>query len=338
MPELDDTDDRRNNNIPDNEAEVIHKKPSCNHEHFEIEVVNEILNINIDDIFTHLFTDSEVFRAFLQQRQTFDVKLNPWPDEPDSNGVKTRIIYYTLSINYAIGPKCSPSVETQNMLPESKPGSIYLIDSDCVNNGIPYGDSFYTSVRYCITKISQKSTRLYITGKVVYRKRMWGLMKSFLEKTANTGIKQSFGVMVSLLRLEAEGKSLHQGYRLLPLSQSDGENSPVPPPRRRTSRAQSRLHVGYRDETPEDRIRPAARVHTVKLRGRGPRHEHSSERQHNSSDYSSSSYNSSKSTELLAVFIFITVLILIGFHLIFYMQLYSLENTISKVLVCNRPQ
>lgn len=42
-----------------------------------------------------------------------DVSLGEWSDEPDENGVKTRLISYTLSINYSLGPKCSPSSETQ---------------------------------------------------------------------------------------------------------------------------------------------------------------------------------------------------------------------------------
>jgi len=335
MPAMDELDDRRNNNIPDYDSS---KKPSCSHEHFEIEVVNEVININIDDLFNHLFSDSEIFRTFLQQRQTYDIKLSPWPDEPDSSGVKTRIIYYTLSINYAIGPKCAPSVETQYMLPESKPGSVYVIDADCVNNGIPYGDNFYTSVRYCMLKVGQKSTRLYITGKVVYKKRMWGLMKNFLEKTANSGIKQSFGVMVSLLRLEAEGKGLPR-LPVMTQTNTNGETSPIPPPRNRTSRAHSRSHVDYREDTPEDGGRAANAARAGKVRIRPARHEHTSGHERDSSDLSSSNYgSSSKSTELLAVFIFITVLILVVFHVIFYMQLYSLESTISKVLVCNKRQ
>lgn len=42
-----------------------------------------------------------------------DVILSPWPDEPDSSGMKVRNISYTLSLNYMIGPKCSPSTERQ---------------------------------------------------------------------------------------------------------------------------------------------------------------------------------------------------------------------------------
>jgi len=42
-----------------------------------------------------------------------DVNLAPWSETPDENGVKTRFISYTLSINYSIGPKSSPSSELQ---------------------------------------------------------------------------------------------------------------------------------------------------------------------------------------------------------------------------------
>ena len=42
-----------------------------------------------------------------------DVILSPWPDQPDSAGIKVRNIAYTLTLNYSIGPKYSPSTERQ---------------------------------------------------------------------------------------------------------------------------------------------------------------------------------------------------------------------------------
>ena len=39
--------------------------------------------------------------------------LGSWPSEPDENGIKVRNIAYTLSLNYSIGPKHSPSTERQ---------------------------------------------------------------------------------------------------------------------------------------------------------------------------------------------------------------------------------
>jgi len=42
-----------------------------------------------------------------------DVKLSPWSEEADENGQTTRVIYYTLNINYGFGQKSCPTIETQ---------------------------------------------------------------------------------------------------------------------------------------------------------------------------------------------------------------------------------
>jgi len=40
------------------------------HEHFEIDVVDEVLAINIDDMFQQLFTDSPLYAEFIRRRRT----------------------------------------------------------------------------------------------------------------------------------------------------------------------------------------------------------------------------------------------------------------------------
>jgi hypothetical protein len=318
-----DTDDRRNNNVTDGD-----KTPAqcCNHEHFPIVVVDEVFNFNVDDLFNRLFTDSELFRIFVQQRQTYDVKLAPWLDTPDINGVKTRVIYYTLSINYAIGPKCSPSTETQTMHAESKPGYGYVIDADCVNGGVPYGENFYTSVRYCMTRVSDTTTRLNVTGKVIYKKRMWGLIKNFIDKTANTGIKVSFGVMAELLRRESDGRGPPHGYRPV---ESVPQDSPVPPVRRvRRPNSDDQGESRQREPARPPRV-PHRRSHCMHTLTQG----HSSSYRRDQDSPLPHNTDVSKFTELLATFIFVMVLILIAFHVIFYMQLASIESTVSKAFV-----
>lgn len=173
------------------------------HEHFSIPVVDEILNIPVDSVFTYCFTDSAVFRDFVAARKTFDVLLSPWPEEPDANGTKIRNITYTLSLNYSIGPKVSPSTERQIMYPESKHGRKYLIDAECINAGIPYGENFYVINRYCISRISSTRCRFRVTSQIKYRKNVWTLVKNFIEKNATAGIKESFGVLADLLRQES---------------------------------------------------------------------------------------------------------------------------------------
>ena len=81
------------------------------------------------------------------------------------------------------------------MYPESRPGQFYLIDTECVNGGIPYGENFYVINRFCITRVSSGKCRLRITSQIKYRKNVWGIVKSFIEKNASTGIIDTFTVL-----------------------------------------------------------------------------------------------------------------------------------------------
>jgi len=81
------------------------------------------------------------------------------------------------------------------MYPESRPGQFYLIDTECVNGGIPYGENFYVVNRFCIARISSSKCRLRITSQIKYRKNVWGIIKSFIEKNASAGIIDTFTVL-----------------------------------------------------------------------------------------------------------------------------------------------
>ena len=61
---------------------------------------------------------------------------------------------------------------------ETVPGSIYLVDQETHNTGIPYAESFYVGVHFCIAKVAKNSTRLAVYGAVKYKKTVWGLVKS----------------------------------------------------------------------------------------------------------------------------------------------------------------
>ena len=81
------------------------------------------------------------------------------------------------------------------MYPESRPGQFYLIDTECVNGGIPYGENFYVVNRFCIARVSSSKCRLRITSQIKYRKNVWGIVKSFIEKNASAGIIDTFTVL-----------------------------------------------------------------------------------------------------------------------------------------------
>jgi len=40
------------------------------HQHFDINVVDEVIAVNVDDMFNMLFTDSPLYAEFVRQRRT----------------------------------------------------------------------------------------------------------------------------------------------------------------------------------------------------------------------------------------------------------------------------
>ena len=68
------------------------------------------------------------------------------------------------------------------MLPCSVSGQLYSIDDEIVNNGIPYADSFYILMHYCLEKVSEKETSLNIYGQLKYKKSIWAFVKSLYKE------------------------------------------------------------------------------------------------------------------------------------------------------------
>ena len=76
---------------------------------------------------------------------------------------------------------------------ESEPGQMYFIDVDTVNSGIPYADSFYVELSYCLSKCTtdgnlvkinsrtaphMQYSHFYVFAAIKYKKTVWGLVKS----------------------------------------------------------------------------------------------------------------------------------------------------------------
>ncbi|GFS26913.1 GRAM domain-containing protein 1B-like [Elysia marginata] len=173
-------------------------------DHLEKMYLDEVFNLNIDSVFECLFTDSAFFRAFVGSRKTFDLSLPDWEEELDENGNKNRNITYTLTLNNSIGPKISPSTEKQICYAMSRPGRIYHVDCECCNGGIPYAESFYVLLRYCLTRVSKTKCRVVVTGELKYRKHVIGMFRGMIEKSAVNGLTDYCRQLSVHLRREAE--------------------------------------------------------------------------------------------------------------------------------------
>lgn len=97
----------------------------------------------------------------------------------------------------------------QRLLPESQPGSNYLVDAECYNGGVPYADDFFTTIRYCITKVADDRCRVRISGQVTYKKHIWGLIKSRSTGFFISCCSSSWTVFHSQLQTELSNVSYH---------------------------------------------------------------------------------------------------------------------------------
>lgn len=90
------------------------------------------------------------------------------------------------------------------MLPCSKSGNLYAVDVETVNAGIPYADSFYVTVHYCLRKVSETHSSIHVTGQLKFKKNIWGLVKSMIERNVWSGLEDFFSKLKEALQMEGE--------------------------------------------------------------------------------------------------------------------------------------
>ena len=103
--------------------------------------------------------------------------MSPWA-ECDKRSEKVRQIDYTFPLNNAIGVKSTRTTEAQTLLDISRPGDMYAVNADVSNAGIPYADTFYVAIHYCLLRCGHKQSRLVVHAQIKYKKSVWGIVKS----------------------------------------------------------------------------------------------------------------------------------------------------------------
>lgn len=173
------------------------------------EIISRNFELNIDDLFTLLFTNSKFFYDFQAERKTFDIVQFPWKHSNQSED-KYREVSYTLNLNHAIGPKISRATETQTMRQNSVPGKIYNVDVETTNADIPYADTFYVLTHYCIVKVSETESFLTVLCDIKYKKSPWGLVKTFIEKNCWAGIDEHYTALTEALEREIDNRLVEE--------------------------------------------------------------------------------------------------------------------------------
>lgn len=164
---------------------------------------NDVYPVSVDKLFQMIFTDTAFMTSVHEARRSYDINLPAWQEEEET-GHRTRMVKYRISLNYSIGPKSSQTFEKQTCYKDSKPGSLYVVDCECNMSGIPYADTFEVVNRYCLTKVARNRCRLKVTTDIRYKKNVWGIVKSMIEKNGYQGVKEFFEIMDLHLKQECE--------------------------------------------------------------------------------------------------------------------------------------
>lgn len=165
------------------------------------QLVHTILPINVDNLFNLLFSKSKFFTEFHDSRRTTDLVPGEWSLN-EEKAMKQRSVTLTVAINQAIGPKCSHVTETQWLRQCSREGSLYSVDIESVNAGIPYADSFSVFLHYCLSRTMDDHTVLSVHAQIKYKKSVWGVVKGFIEKNTWVGLEDFFNSLLKALQSE----------------------------------------------------------------------------------------------------------------------------------------
>lgn len=133
-------------------------------------------------------------------RRTQNLELGNW--EVNSEGVKERQVKLTVAINQAVGPKSSHITELQTLRPCSKESSLYAVDIESTNAGIPYAESFSVQMHYCMQRTQDDTTVLSVHAQIRYKKSVWGFVKGFIEKNTWAGLEEFFQALLKTLQNE----------------------------------------------------------------------------------------------------------------------------------------
>ncbi|KAH8860658.1 GRAM domain-containing protein 1A [Schistosoma japonicum] len=192
------------------------------HDHPGRVYANTEIPLSVNALFQCIFTDSEFFSRFSEQRGTFGMVQAPWPifkwsspaecsNQLDSSSKIERTITYTLTLKQKLGPRTCTAVEQQTYLSsESESGKRYVIDAKVTNQAVPLCNCFCVVSRYCLLRIDRTTSRLYVSSQVIYEKPVFFGAKSIIENTCHSGLCDFFSTITAQLKEYATNLSLEE--------------------------------------------------------------------------------------------------------------------------------
>eukprot|EP00158_Paraphelidium_tribonemae_P008421 Partr_v1_DN28574_c2_g1_i8_m73963 putative transcription factor SipA3 len=168
--------------------------------------------------------ESDFLTELRKENGDWDVVLGEWSSDPQPQ----REMKWTLAINNPmVKQKETECVEVQKILKRDE-HLCYIVEHTAKTVNMPYGDSFQTCARYCITYISKTSSRLVITIGITWFKSPF--VKAIIKKEAMKGLSDSCQMFMNKTKAALMANSVTSGS-----GDEDSpkmlSNAPVPRPK-----------------------------------------------------------------------------------------------------------
>ncbi|XP_071806152.1 protein Aster-B-like isoform X2 [Asterias amurensis] len=260
------------------------------------EYMNSYFKVTVDDFFAALYSQEHPFyRNFLIHRKHTDINIGAWQKEDEDTDV--RKVSYLLHLNSFK----TVVVEERQILHKnwSRPGHSSVVTIEVCQKGILYADYFYTEARMVITRVSSTSCHVRVNAHLIYKKSAWGIIKGFIEKNADSGVKEKH------VELDA--------YVKKHLSNAE-TRTPVATVTKKTKKSRKRK-IGAKMEEREEQLRPLSRMPSVS---------NVTQNTNSLSRYLNSLMRMESKSVMLLICIFLTFLSIVNVSL--FLQLQSLEQ------------
>ncbi|XP_033757958.1 protein Aster-B-like isoform X2 [Pecten maximus] len=297
----------------DSEGEVV---CTTDHNHFCKQMLFTVYHIPVEKLFDLLYTDTAFIQSVHLSKRNTNLAVSPWQDDTNGSGNRHRTLSYTVALNYSIGPKSSHTFEKQMLYKLSKPGSLYVVDTECSMAGIPYADAFVVVNRFCISRVTHHKSRLRITTEIQYKKSVWGLAKSMIEKNGYQGSEDFFKTLDAHLKREVEN-----------LQQETNKGSQTQSLKRKLRKRRTRTNQTNIENTTLKQTKPGMSRHLSLMENKQSRH---TPQTAPPSPIRFLSHKEEKLTKLnadtLVRVILVVLVLLVIFNAILFYKLWSLEG------------
>ncbi|KAI9253585.1 hypothetical protein BY458DRAFT_462474 [Sporodiniella umbellata] len=187
-------------------SSIVFEQQSCDCEdHLEKKEVEIELNISAKKLFDTLFSNSQIWSELNKIKGFGEPKISEW-GESEKQGEKKRTLTYMMPVfNPMVKAKQTEVIETQQVLVKRDQLS-YVVLVTTKTPDLPYSDSFLPAIKYCITGISSRKSKLLCSVGVQWLKSVNMFSKKIIKNESLKGMSETINTLISTIKKRSTQK------------------------------------------------------------------------------------------------------------------------------------